>query len=59
MIKNKLAANTLLLQLPIGESSMFSGMIDLINMEALIYGDASGKEFKRVPIQQCMFLYQW
>ena len=35
MMKTRLGANPLLLQLPIGAESQFSGVVDLIRMKAL------------------------
>src|SRR5690554_7205165 len=37
MMKDKLGANPLPLQIPIGAEDEFTGMIDLINMEAILY----------------------
>jgi len=37
MMKDRLKANAVPLQLPIGQGAMFVGMIDLITMKALIY----------------------
>jgi elongation factor G len=39
MMKDRLKANAIPVQLPIGQGDMFVGMIDLINMKALIYND--------------------
>jgi elongation factor G len=39
MMKDRLKANAVPVQLPIGQGDMFVGMIDLINMKALIYND--------------------
>ncbi|MCL2155585.1 MAG: elongation factor G [Leptospirales bacterium] len=45
MIKDKLYAVPLPLQIPIGAESSFIGVIDIITMKALIWNDRSGKEF--------------
>ena len=39
MMKDRLKANAIPVQLPIGQGDLFVGMIDLINMKALIYND--------------------
>ena len=39
MMKDRLKANAVPVQLPIGQGDMFVGMIDLINMKALIFND--------------------
>ena len=41
MIKKRLHANPLVLQLPVGLEDDFSGVIDLINMKQIIWGDES------------------
>src|SRR5205823_2378034 len=43
MIKDRLAAVPVTVQLPIGSESNFKGIIDLMNMQALIYTDEMGK----------------
>ena len=46
MMRERLKANPVLVQLPIGEEDHFQGIIDLINMNALIYDEATkGMEF--------------
>ena len=45
MIKDRLKANAVPVQLPIGAEESFSGIIDLIEMKAEIYKDDLGKEF--------------
>jgi elongation factor G len=45
MIKEKLYAVPLPLQIPIGIESSFIGVIDIVTMKALIWNDQSGKEF--------------
>ena len=44
MIKERLNAVPVTVQLPIGAESSFKGMIDLMSMQALIYTDEMGKE---------------
>jgi elongation factor G len=45
MVKEKLKANAVPVQLPIGAEESFVGIIDLIRMKAAIYKDDLGKEF--------------
>ena len=45
MIKDRLKANAVPIQLPIGAEESFSGIVDLIEMKAEIYKDDLGKEF--------------
>jgi len=46
MIKERLGANPVALQLPIGSEEVFSGIIDLVCMKANIYHDVEGKTFE-------------
>lgn len=51
MIKDRLGAEPLLLQLPYGLESDLKGVIDLVTMEAIVWKDESlGSEFERVAI---------
>ena len=52
MMKKRLGANAVPVQLPIGEENNFTGVIDLINMEAFIYEDELGVEFKKTDIPE-------
>ncbi len=45
MVKDRLKANAVPIQLPIGVEDSFIGIIDLIEMKAEIYKDDLGKEF--------------
>lgn len=46
MIRDRLKANPVLIQIPIGLGEEFIGVIDLVRMKALIWGkDSSGREF--------------
>jgi elongation factor G len=50
-IREKLAANAVLIQMPIGLESEFKGLIDLISMDALIWStDDKDAPFERVEI---------
>ncbi len=50
MIEERLEANPVALQVPIGAESSFSGVVDLINMEAISYSDELGAESEVGPI---------
>lgn len=50
MMKTRLNANAVPLQLPIGFEDTFKGMIDLIEMKAIIYVDDLGKTSESVDI---------
>jgi elongation factor G len=50
-IKDRLGANAVAMQLPIGMESGFSGMVDLMEMKAITYGNEDmGKEAKVIEI---------
>ncbi len=51
MIKDRLGANPVPIVLPIGAGDMFSGLIDLISMEAILYtaDDGSSFEYSEIP----------
>ncbi len=46
MMKNRLNANPLPIQIPIGKEDNFSGIIDLISMKAIVYKDEMGIKFE-------------
>ena len=46
MIKERLKANPVPIQLPVGKEDTFRGIVDLINMEADIYYDDLGKDIR-------------
>lgn len=50
MIKDKLNAEPLPLQIPIGSESSFIGVIDLVIMKMLIWDDPSGKDYRIAEI---------
>jgi len=52
MIKDRLKANAVPVQLPIGAEESFSGIIDLVEMKAEIYKDDLGKEFDVTEIPE-------
>jgi elongation factor G len=54
-IREKLGANPLVLQLPIGEESRFAGVVDLISLRAILWNDESlGAEFRIEPVPAAM-----
>lgn len=50
MIEDHLAANPVAVQIPVGEESQFTGMIDLFRMKALIYKDELGTDPRDVTV---------
>ena len=50
MVEDRLKANAVPIQLPIGKEDTFVGIIDLVEMKAEIYKDDLGKEFEIVDI---------
>lgn len=50
MMKDRLGANVVPIQLPIGSEDTFSGIVDLIHMKAYIYKDDLGKEIEETDI---------
>jgi elongation factor G len=49
-IRRRLGANPIAMQLPIGFESGFSGVIDLLREQAIIWGDDLGKEPRMIDI---------
>lgn len=54
MMKDRLAANAVAMQLPIGAEDTFKGIIDLLEMKAIMYMDDLGKETEIVDIPEDM-----
>ena len=52
MIKDRLDAEVALIQLPIGAESGFRGVVDLLQMKALVWDDGMGEEFETVDIPE-------
>ena len=50
MIRERLGANPVPIELPIGKEETFRGIVDLINMEAEVYYDDLGKDFRKEEI---------
>ena len=53
-IKERLGANAIVLQLPIGKEDDFQGIIDLFEMKAYIYNDDKGEDISIVDIPEDM-----
>ena len=49
-IREKLQANAIPVQLPIGAEDAFTGVIDLVHMQALVWDSADGKSYSRTVI---------
>ena len=54
MMKERLQANAVAIQLPIGAEDDFKGIVDLIKMEAIVYEDDLGKVADEVAIPDDM-----
>ena len=52
MMVDRLGANPVALQIPIGREAEFRGIIDLIEMNALVYQDELGTDFEIVDIPE-------
>ena len=51
MMKKRLNANAVAIQIPIGAEDEYQGLVDLVKMQAVVYGDDLGKdeEFEEIP----------
>ena len=54
MMKDRLKTNAVAIQLPIGQDSSFRGIIDLVEMDSIIYNDDLGKDMVVGPIPEDM-----
>ena len=54
MMKDRLKCNAVPVQLPIGFEDTFRGIVDLIEMNAEVYYDDQGKDFRAEPIPEDM-----
>ncbi|RME86826.1 MAG: elongation factor G [Anaerolineae bacterium] len=52
MVRERLGANPIAMQLPLGSEASFRGVVDLLTEEAVIWEDDLGKEPKRLPIPE-------
>ncbi len=61
MVKDRLKANAVPVQLPIGAEDSFIGIIDLVEMNAEIYKDQLGKEFEvtEIPADMVDLAQEW
>jgi len=50
MMKSRLSANPIALQLPIGSEDQFAGIIDLVDMKAVFYKDDLGTQIEETAI---------
>ena len=53
-LKNRLHANAVPVQLPIGAEDQFKGIVDLIKMRAFIHKDDLGKEIEETDVPEDM-----
>ena len=49
-MRDRLGANPVPLQIPVGSEDNFTGVVDLVEMQAVIYKDDLGKQFETVEI---------
>ncbi len=55
MMKDRLGANAVPIQLPVGEGDLFAGIIDLVKMKAMMYRESSlGVEWDEIDIPHDM-----
>ena len=54
MIKTRLKATPLVIQMPIGAEAFFKGLVDLVEMKAYIYNDDLGKDISITDIPENM-----
>ncbi len=54
MIKDRFNCNAVPIQLPIGSEDTFKGIIDLVNMKAIVYYDDLGKDVREEEIPEDM-----
>jgi elongation factor G len=55
MMKDRLGANAVPVQLPVGQGDLFAGIIDLVTMKAIMYRETGlGTEWDEIPIPHDM-----
>ena len=61
MVKDRLKANAVPIQLPIGVEDTFVGIVDLVEMKAEIYHDDLGKDFttEEIPAEMMDLAQEW
>ena len=53
-VRERLAANPLMLQLPIGAEENFAGMVDLVTMKARVFDDPMGASYEESEVPEDM-----
>jgi elongation factor G len=53
-IKDRLRANAVPIQIPVGSESNFEGIVDLVTMKAMIYKDDAGQEIEEIEIPEAL-----
>ena len=53
-IRDRLGANAVMLQIPIGAETEFQGLIDLVNNQAILYQNDDGKSFEITDVPENM-----
>ena len=53
-VRERLAANPLMLQLPIGAEENFAGMVDLVTMKARVFDDPMGASYEEAEVPEGM-----
>jgi len=53
-VRERLQTRPVVLQIPIGAEDSFIGMVDLVEMNAIVYEDELGMKFSRVPIPESL-----
>ncbi|MEN6416791.1 MAG: elongation factor G [Armatimonadota bacterium] len=51
-VRERLGANAVPVQLPIGAESGFAGVIDVVRLKALVYSDDLGKDYEEIDIPE-------
>lgn len=54
MMRDRLGARPVPIQLPIGAEETFKGIVDLVRNVAIVYGDDKGKDIQEVPVPEEM-----
>ena len=54
MMRERLGANPFPVQYPLGEGDLFTGVIDLVAMKAIVYEDELGSRFIETPIPDAL-----
>ncbi|MEL6928328.1 MAG: elongation factor G [Cyanobacteria bacterium J06600_6] len=53
-IRERLQANAVPIQIPVGSEAEFSGVVDLVRMKAIVYRDDLGKEIEETDIPESL-----